>query len=105
MGVRLLRGQVVVREEALRPSVIWSPDEKQRQVKTHRGRVLGVGPPAVEKGVEQPHGFSVGDLVQFHYVHNLDAHTRIWPDDGETAFWIPQGCVDAVLIEDDEAAQ
>jgi hypothetical protein len=98
MGVRLLRGQVVVREEALRPSVIWSPDPKQRGQTTHRGRVIGMGPPAVLRGIEQPQDFAVGDLVQYHFSgHNQDAFTRTWPDDGLPATWVPQQDVDAVL--------
>jgi hypothetical protein len=102
VGIRLMRGQVVVRELVKRASVIWSPDDdpKSRTVKTHRGIVLQKGPPAflcdVEGAPEVPHDFEVGDIVQFHVAHNLDAHTREWSD-GQKALWLPQNAIDAVL--------
>ena len=98
MNIRLMRGQVVVREiKQPASTVLWSPDEAPRQVKTHRGRVLGLGAPALEHGkVEVPHGFKVGDEVIYHFTHHQEAHTRLWVD-GEEATWIPQGNVDGVI--------
>lgn len=108
--IRLMRGQVVVREVE-KKSVIWTPEDKARSVKTHRGTVLGLGPPALNcpmdklgrctsltcKHVEVPYMFGVGDTVQFHYAHHQEAHTRTWPPDGRLATWVPQGSVDAVI--------
>jgi co-chaperonin GroES (HSP10) len=98
MNIRLMRGQVVVRETTPKPSdTIWTPDPTARQVKTHRGIVLGVGPPALEfNAVEVPHGFNVGDEVIYHFQHHQDAHTRPWTD-GRDATWLPQYCVDGVI--------
>jgi hypothetical protein len=65
-------------------------------VHTHTGRVLALGPPARTKaGAEVAHGFTVGDLVQYHFVHNQAAATMPWVD-GEPATWVPQECVDGV---------
>jgi diadenosine tetraphosphatase ApaH/serine/threonine PP2A family protein phosphatase len=63
---------------------------------THRGVVLGIGAPAQVNGHDVPHGFTVGDEVQFHFEHHEGAMTRLWPDDGEMAIWLPQSSVDAV---------
>ena len=97
MSVRLLRGQVVIREERHVSAHVWAPTpENPRDVKTHRGRVLAMGPPAVtRKGHEVPHGFKVGDIVQFHFNHRERDFTRPWTD-GEDAVWVPQECVDGV---------
>jgi hypothetical protein len=94
--IRLLRGQVVIRETS-RPSIIWHPDPKQRQVHTHRGTVLGIGPPALHHGHEVIPEFRVGDDVSYHFSrHNQDAFTLPWPEDGKPATWVPQGDVDGV---------
>ncbi len=64
--VRLMRGQVVIREAEVRASdVVWTPDADPQLVETHRGRVLAKGPPALtSKDVEVPHGLesSRGEL-------------------------------------------
>lgn len=102
MKIRLLPGQVVVREERSEPSTaLWTPAPGARDVRTHRGRVLALGPPARlgGSGVEVPHGFGVGDLVQFHFTHHQDAATRPWPLDGKPATWVPQENVDGVWVE------
>lgn len=101
MKVRLMRGQAVVREIDRGSDVLWTPEEtNQRQIKTHTGRVLGLGPPPLTKrGAEVDIGVRVGDLVQFHYVHHRDAHTRAWPEDGKPAVWVPQAALDAVWDE------
>lgn len=112
MKVRLLRGQVVVREIAWESSkTIWTPDPTQRQQTTHRGRVLEMGPPmlrcVVDKNggcvldgcphnIEVPHYFKKGDVVVYHYTHHQDAHTRNWVDN-EPASWVPQYNIDAVI--------
>jgi hypothetical protein len=100
-----MRGQVVVRETGkASSSIIWTPDGRQRDVKTHRGVVLAVGPAPVENrrgvpgyGVEQPTGLRPGDVVQYHWEHNEDAFTMPWPLDGLPASWLPQRCVDMVV--------
>ena len=97
MKVRLLRGQVVVRETSAKQSVIWSPEGKRKDVRTHRGVVLGMGAPALNGTVEVEPGFKVGDVVQYHFMHHEEAHTREWPEDGTKACWIPQNCIDAVI--------
>lgn len=93
MKIRLLRGQVVVRERYdVASKVLWTPDPNDRHTKTHTGEVLAMGPPI--RGIDP--GFVVGDVVQFHFEHNREAWTRPWPLDGEMAIWVPQSCVDAV---------
>jgi hypothetical protein len=96
MSVRLMRGQVVVRE-LKQESALWSPDEDERKKRTHVGEVIAMGPPALiyDKYPVEP-GFVVGDLVQYHLAHHLGAHTRVWPGDGLPALWIPQNSVDGV---------
>jgi hypothetical protein len=100
--IRLMRGQVVVRELDVSPSgVLWTPEAGPRQVKTHRGVVLGMGPPARltehPSSPEVPHGFEVGDVVQYHFaaVGTQAARTRAWTD-GEPATWLCQPEIDAV---------
>jgi hypothetical protein len=101
--VRLLRGQVVIRELDPSSDVLWLPteDPKSRTVKTHRGVVLGMGEPSrLFDGAyapKVPWGFEVGDVVQYHFTHNLEAHTRPWPPDGRDATWISQSMVDGVI--------
>ena len=102
MRIRPLRGQCVVRELVASEGPLWMPDvrTKDRGVKTHRGVVLGLGPPAfldpsVPGSPEVPWDCAVGDVVQYHYVHNHEAHTRPW-EDGKDATWIPQMAVDGV---------
>jgi hypothetical protein len=102
MKVRLMRGQVVIREEAVQPSnALWTPEPGARRVKTHRGRVLALGPPARltehPDSPEVPHGFRVGDVVQFHFgaMGTQEARTRTWTD-GHPATWLTQAEIDAV---------
>ncbi len=97
-SIRLMRGQVVIRETKTPPSeVVWTPEEKARSVKIHRGRVLAMGPPAeMPSGAPVPHGFDVGDVVLYTWTHNEKAFTMPWVD-GENASWIPQVNVQAVL--------
>jgi hypothetical protein len=99
LKIRLLPGQVVVREERPEPSVaLWTPAPGARDVRTHTGRVLALGPPARlnGSGPEVPHGFAVGDLVQFHFTHLEKAATNPWPPDGKLAIWVPQQNIDGV---------
>lgn len=99
MKVRLLPGQVVIREiQPEASAVLWTPELGARDVKTHTGRVLAMGPPARVNGTgaEVPHGFAVGDLVQFHFVHLEKGARNPWPPDGEMAVWVPQEAVDGV---------
>ena len=99
--VRLLRGQVVVRE--LRPRQIGYVvvpdcfyDAEAQKATAHRGEVLAMGAPALTlTGAEVEPGFSVGDIVYFHWIHNEKAWTREWTD-GKPACWVPQEAVDAV---------
>lgn len=109
MGWRVLRGQVVVREEldaahahyrhivTLREREGTDEDAERAARKFHIGRVLAMGPPATtSRGVEVPHGFAVGDRVVFVWTHLEKAWTRNWLDD-EPAAWLPQQNVMAVL--------
>lgn len=106
--IRLLRGQVVIREHLYAgydqyPSIII-PDVSTRHDKDaiarertwHRGEVLAAGPPALHGPHEVPQEFKVGDLVIFHFEHLEKSWTRPWSD-GKDATWVPQSCVDAVL--------
>ncbi len=113
MNIRLLRGQVVVRENLtadtdhyrhiIVPNVSdaerHDPDARQRARKWHRGTVLAMGSPMLSKGgVEVQPEFKVGDEVIFHWAHREKSWTREWVD-GELACWVPQALVDAVLNE------
>lgn len=104
MTVRLMRGQCVVRdvqEVTTKAGLIllWK-DPKSKQVRTHRGRVIALGPPSlIYDRFEVPWEFEVGALIQFHMNHHWDAHTRPWPPDGIDALWIPQNSIDAVIDE------
>jgi hypothetical protein len=105
-SIRLMRGQVVVRELFERYAV-WMPDDGPRKMKTHRGVVLAMGEPARnprvfdgEKwvgGVEVEYGFEVGAIVQYHFTHHQEAWTMPWPLDGKPATWLPQINIDAVI--------
>lgn len=99
MRVRLLRGQIVVREVHGGSRLLWTPRAGRRQIHTHLGLVLGIGPGAELGGVAQPVAFAVGDIVGWHWEHNEDAFTLEWPEDGRLAIWIPHRCVDYVCEE------
>jgi len=108
MNIRPMRGQVVVREVEVSPSgALWTPTPGARQVKTHTGRVLALGPPARltehPGSPEVPHGFVVGDLVQYHFgaVGTQEARTRAWSD-GKPATWLTQAEIDGVWEEEFE---
>ncbi len=98
-----MRGQVVIQEISPQASaVLWTPAPGLRDVETHTGRVLAMGPPArTPTGAEVEHGFVVGDLVQYHFTHLEEAATNTW--NGEKAVWVPQQNVDGVWEEPCEA--
>ncbi len=109
MTLRLLRGQLVVREQLnadtahyrhiVVPDVSTEHDAKAvaRARKWHRGTVLQIGAPALTKdGAEVEPEYKVGDTVIFHWIHHEESWTRPWTD-GELACWLPQAAVDAVL--------
>ena len=101
---RLMRGQVVVRElDVSASAVLWTPGQGKRQERTHRGIVLGMGPPALtpvtwngKGGHPVDHGFKVGDVVQYHFNTHQEAWTMPWPPDGLPATWLPQESIDGV---------
>lgn len=104
---RLLRGRVVVRElEVPASRSLWTPDRAPREIHTHRGIVLAMGPPAKmplvysegewRGGHEVPHGFRVGDTVQYHFEHHQEAWTMTWID-GKPCTYLAQHNVDAVI--------
>ncbi len=97
---RPMRGQVVIQETPPQPSVrLWTPTPKPREVVTHTGRVLALGPPArTACGAEVPHGFGVGDLVLYRFTFLEKVSLNEW--DGVPAHWIPQQDVTAVWEED-----
>lgn len=99
--IRPMRGQVVVREEPPAPSAtLWTPDPTPRQVRTHTGRVLALGPPArTAGGVEVPHEYKVGDLVEFFFTHLEVMATNEW--EGQKATWVPQSNISGVWEESD----
>ena len=100
MRLRLLTGRVVIREilSDERSGRIWTPDPKAKDVLTHRGRVLGVGPgPLRPDGSRCAIGFHVGDVVQYHFSgHHEKGWTHMWPEDGLPAVWVPWYDVDGV---------
>ena len=94
--IRPLRGRVVVREVPRVTGPLWTPDPRPRDVTTHTGRVLALGPPArTAGGAEVPHGYRVGNTVQYHFTHLEKMATVTW-EDGLPATWIPQENVDGV---------
>ena len=102
MKIRLMRGQVVVREVDMPPSgVLWTPAPGPREQRTRTGYVLALGPPSrlteSPSSPEVAHGFGVGDLVQFHFgaVGTQASRTRTWSD-GEPATWLAQAEIDGV---------
>lgn len=98
--IRLLRGRVAVREivRGEYPGEIWMPSRDAYEVKTHRGVVIAKGEPAIVHGKhEVPHGFEVGDVVQYHFTHLEKGWTVPWPEDGEPVTYVPQENVDAVI--------
>jgi co-chaperonin GroES (HSP10) len=116
MNIRLLRGQVVIRENLTadtnhyRHIVIpdvsdaekYDADARQRARKWHRGTVLAMGAPMLSKtGAEIVPEFKVGDEVLFHWQHREKSWTREWID-GLLACWVPQAFVDAVLEAEHE---
>ena len=109
--VRVMRGQVVVRE-LVDVNPFWLPEPSGWDKRTHRGIVLALGEPARTPvrwdgtgGAEIPFGFRVGDIVQYHFEHHQDAWTQPWPDDGKPATWLAQSNVDAVWERREAAAQ
>jgi co-chaperonin GroES (HSP10) len=101
MKIRPMRGQVVVREVEMTSPVLWTPSPSQRDVSTHMGEVLALGAPARltehPSSPEVPHGFRVGDLVQYHFgaMGTQEARTRTWSD-GKPATWMTQAEIDGV---------
>jgi co-chaperonin GroES (HSP10) len=113
MKIRLLRGQVVVREDMsarfsrytdlglIVPDTVIAEERKRRW---HRGRVLQMGAPALDEfGHEVPFGFDVGDQVIWHWITHEPSWTRPYVD-GELACWLPQECIDAVIDPNPEWA-
>jgi co-chaperonin GroES (HSP10) len=110
--IRPLRGRVAIRPIIpLRTGLIWHPDQRpetetaeQKSLgklaqSSHRGRVLGFGPPAMQyERHEVPRGFSVGDEVVFVYGAKGTGESRrgVW-EDGEPCVWIAQEEVLAVV--------
>jgi co-chaperonin GroES (HSP10) len=102
--IRLLRGQVVIREDKSvhrRYGSIIVPERQGRDPENwHVGTVLGHGPPAFLNDKPDsptvPFDFVVGDRVFFSWDHNEREHTKEW-EDGKAACWIPQKLVHAVL--------
>ncbi len=82
--IRPLPGRVVIRERLSRSDVLWTPNADANHVSTHIGTVLAKGPPALVCATDAqgrcesptckhggvPHGFEVGAVVQYHFVHN-----------------------------------
>lgn len=97
-----LRGRVVIRPERAgsESSSLIDPyvgEYREYQEKTHRGTVMALGPPVLtEQGHEIPHGFSVGDVVQFHY-ESTEAGSRLIWTDGEVCVVRAQREIDAVI--------
>ena len=102
MKIRPMRGQVVIREVQFSASnMLWTPAPSAREPRTHTGEVLALGPPSRltehPTSPEVPHGFEVGDMVQYHFgaVGTQAARTRLWSD-GKPATWLTQAEIDGV---------
>jgi co-chaperonin GroES (HSP10) len=111
-GVRLrpLRGRVAVKPLVeTRTGLIWHPDQRpdterseDRQLgklaqSSHRGRVLGAGPPALRHGHEVPLGFEVGDEVVFVFASRGTEESRRSFYGDEPCVWVAQEEVIAVV--------
>jgi co-chaperonin GroES (HSP10) len=108
--LRPLRGRVAIRELHDKPTTIVLPDgyhkAHERDRTSHRGVVLGMGPPArTRKGAEVAAEFTEGSTVRF--VFDADngvegggfteaARTAVWPPDGGPCVWVMQAEVIAV---------
>ena len=110
MKIHLLRGRVAIRPIVEEKSgSIFLPnradyqrdsDHKQgiRAKASHFATVLGMGPPILgDHGYEVPHGFKVGDVVNYAIHINEKAHEdQVW-EDGLPCVFIAQGHVNGVL--------
>lgn len=107
MKIHLLRGRVAIRPivETKRGN-LFLPTDWQREFEhsqgikaksSHKGKVLGFGPPAMtQSGHELPHGFEVGDVVNFAYhVNEKASDGQLW-EDGEPCIYIAQEHINGV---------
>lgn len=113
--MKLLPGRIAIRPIVpMRTGLVWHPDQRpdterseDRQLgklaqSSHRGRVLGMGTPAVKEfrrsTVEVSPGFDVGDEVFYVFGQRGTEESRrgTWSD-GEPCVWIAQEEVIAVL--------
>ena len=95
---RPLRGRVLLEiESEASKGLLWTPEPKARSLKIHTGRVLSFGAPAQRNGVDQPHGFVVGDRVLFVFAASLEKSRRFA---GNLCF-CAQEEIQAVLEPDD----
>ena len=97
-----LRGRVVLRPErpGFQSKILIDPytrEYREYEERTHRGVVVAMGPPVLtSQGHETPHGFEVGDVVQFHYESTERGSRITWPD-GSTCVVRAQREIDAVI--------
>ena len=97
-----LRGRVVIREHKEASRIVTIIDTRDPRgdltvSRTHRGTVLAMGPPVLtDDGHEVPHGFAVGDVVQFHFEATESGRTTTWGEH-EGVLVMAQREIDAVL--------
>lgn len=109
--IRPLRGRVAIRPIVpMRTGLVWHPDNRPDTERSedkslgilaqssHRGRVLGIGSPALRYGHELPHGFGPGDEVVYVFASGGIEKTRqsTWHD-GEPCVWVTQEEILAVV--------
>lgn len=81
--VRYLRGRVLIERDTrdvrehmvngiIRPDRTGLDEHAERKVRSHRGRVMAYGPPALTKsGAEVPRGFELFDDVSYVYAQAM----------------------------------
>jgi hypothetical protein len=109
--LHLLRGRVAIRPilETRIGSILmpethndWTRDGQHKRgilaKSSHFAKVLGKGPPAIGvHGHEVPHGFEVGDTVNFAlHMSEKWSDGQVW-EDGEPCMFIAQEHVNGVL--------
>ncbi len=105
-----LRGRVALKDlTPTRTGLIWHPDQSSDLARaedksygnlagsSHRGLVLGFGPPALRHGHEVPRGFVVGDEVVFVYASGMIEKGRRSFFNEEPCIWVTQEEVIAVI--------
>ena len=93
-------GYCAVRDVTTASKLIWTPEGKPREVRTHRGVIVALGDmPRTVTGARVPWEVRVGDVVQFHYNYHQGNRELDWPDTGESVVMLVADELDLVIEE------